>query len=94
MAKTWSSLWRQSPRSKCMPLVTVWRLRGWGLQGAQPTPSSVSLTASASLNSDSNRPQPFWQPPPTACLTAAGAASGALSLLMHPWGGGGGALLR
>ena len=24
---------------------------------------------------DSNRPQPLWQPPPTACLTAAGAAS-------------------
>ena len=34
---------------------------------------------------DSNRPQPFWQPPPTACLTAAGAASEAPSLLMHPW---------
>ena len=24
---------------------------------------------------DSNRPQPLWQPPPTACLTAYGAAS-------------------
>ena len=24
---------------------------------------------------DSNRPQPLWQPPPTACLTASGAAS-------------------
>ena len=25
---------------------------------------------------DSNCPQPLWQPPPTACLTASGAASG------------------
>ena len=33
---------------------------------------------------DSNRPQPLWQPPPTACLTAAGAVSEAPSLLMHP----------
>ena len=33
---------------------------------------------------DSNRPQPLWQPPPTACLTAAGAASEAPSLLLHP----------
>ena len=33
---------------------------------------------------DSNRPQPLWQPPPTACLTASGAASEAPSLLMHP----------
>ena len=29
---------------------------------------------------DSNRPQPLWQPPPTACLTA----SDVPSLLMHP----------
>ena len=34
---------------------------------------------------DSNRPQPLWQPPPTACLTAAGAASEGPSLLTHPW---------
>ena len=33
---------------------------------------------------DSNRPQPLWQPPPTACLTASGAASEAPSLLMQP----------
>ena len=33
---------------------------------------------------DSNRPQPPWQPPPTACLTASGAASEAPSLLLHP----------
>ena len=31
---------------------------------------------------DSNRPQPLWQPPPTACLTASEAAS---ALLMQPW---------
>ena len=41
------------------------------LQGAQPMPSYVALTACASLNGiDSNRPQPLWQPPATACLTA------------------------
>ena len=34
---------------------------------------------------DSNRPQPLWQPPPTACLTASGAASEVPSLLMQPF---------
>ena len=34
---------------------------------------------------DSNRPQPLWQPPPIACLTASGIASEAPSLLMNPW---------
>ena len=36
---------------------------------------------------DSNPPPPLpllWQPRPTACLTATGAASEAPSLLMHP----------
>ena len=33
---------------------------------------------------DSNGPQPLWQPPPTACLTTPGAASEAPSPLMHP----------
>ena len=58
------------------------------LQGAQPMPSlcpaTVPLTPSAGLNgivTDSNCPQPFWQPPPTACLTASGVASEAPSLL-------------
>ena len=37
---------------------------------------------------DSNHPQPLWQPPLTACLTASGAASEAPSLLMHAWRGG------
>ena len=34
---------------------------------------------------DRNRPQPLWQPPPTACLTACGAASESPALLMHRW---------
>ena len=33
---------------------------------------------------NSNRPQPLWQPPPTACLTASGAASEVPFLLTHP----------
>ena len=51
---------------------------GYPLQGAQPMPT-VSLTASASFNgitlTDSNRPQPLWQPPPTARLTASGGGT-------------------
>ena len=41
---------------------------------------------------DSNRPQPLWQPPSTAYQTASGATSEIPFLLMHPWGleGGGG----
>ena len=31
--------------------------------------------ASMAFVTDSNRPQPLWQPPPTACPTASGAAS-------------------
>ena len=37
------------------------------------------------LVTDSDRPQPHWQPPPTACLTASRATSEGPSLLMHPW---------
>ena len=47
-------------------------------------PVTVPLTPSASsmaFVTDSNRPQPLWQPPPTACLTAAVAASEVPSLL-------------
>ena len=54
-------------------------------------PATVPLTPSARLNAfvtDSNRPQPLGQPPPTACSTASGAASEVPSLLMHPWSGG------
>ena len=62
---------------------------------AQPMPSHCppdgKCPASMTFVTDSNRPQPLWQPPPTACLTASGAASEAPSLLMHPSGGGGGA---
>ena len=45
------------------------------------------MPASMAFATDSNRPQPLWQPPPTACLTASGAASEVPPLLMHPWGG-------
>ena len=47
--------------------------------------ATVPLTAMAFVT-DSNRPQPLEQPPPTACPTASGAASEVASLLMHPWG--------
>ena len=36
---------------------------------------------------DSNHLQPLWQPPPTACSTAPGAASEVPSLLMQPRAG-------
>ena len=48
-------------------------------------PATVSLTAMAFVT-DSKCPQPLWQPPATACLTASGAASAVPSLLMHLWG--------
>ena len=44
------------------------------------------MPASVAFATDSNRPQPLWQPPPT-CLTTSGAASAVSSLLMHPWSG-------
>ena len=56
------------------------------LQGApSPCPATVPLTPNAGLASvtDSNRPQPLRQPPPTACLTALEAAE-APSLPMRP----------
>ena len=52
---------------------------------AQPLAPSRQVPASMAFVTDSNRPQPLWQPPPTACLTAAGAASEVPSLPMHPW---------
>ena len=54
---------------------------------AQPLSPCRQVPASMAVVTDSNRPQPLWQPPPTACLTAAGAASEVPSLLMQPWGG-------
>ena len=44
----------------------------------RPVPGSMAFVT------DSNRPQPLRQPPPTAHLTASGAASEVPSLLMHP----------
>ena len=63
---------------------------------AQPLSPSRQVPGSMAFVTDSNRPQPLRQPPPTASITAAGAASQAPSLPMHPWGcplknGGGGA---
>ena len=34
----------------------------------------------------SQGPQPLCQPPPTACLTASGAASEVPFVSTHPWG--------
>ena len=49
-------------------------------------PAALPLTADASFIGFSDRqPQPRWQPPPTACLTASGAPCQAPSLLMHSW---------
>ena len=52
---------------------------------AQPLSPRQQAPASMAFVTDSNHPQP----PPTACLTASGAAPQALSLLMHPLEGGG-----
>ena len=58
------------------------------LQGAQRMPSHRPPDAKCQLQwhlqPTVTRPQPLWQPPPTACLTASGAASEAPPLLMHP----------
>ena len=46
------------------------------------------MPASLAFITDSNRLQPLWQPPPTACLTASGAASVVPSRPIQPfWGG-------
>ena len=42
------------------------------------------MPASMAVVTDSNRPQPLWQPPPTTGLTASGAVYEVPSLLMHP----------
>ena len=42
------------------------------------------MPASVAFVTDSNRRQPLWQPPPTACRTASGAASAVPSLPTHP----------
>ena len=51
---------------------------------AQPLSPWRQVPASMAFVTDSNRPQLLWQPPPTACLTASGAASEVPSLPMHP----------
>ena len=70
-----------------------WRYPPPPLHSAQPMLEPLSpcrqVPASMAFVTDSNRPQPLWQPPPTACLTTFGTASEVPSLLMHPWGGGG-----
>ena len=52
---------------------------------AQPLSPRRQVPASVAFVTDSNRPQPLRQPPPTACLAAPGAASEVPSLLLHPW---------
>ena len=42
---------------------------------AQPLSPSRQVPPSLAFVTDSNRPQPLWQPPPSTCLTASGAAS-------------------
>ena len=53
---------------------------------AQPLFLCRQVLASIAFVTGSNDPQPLWQPPPSACLTASGAASKVPPLLMHPWG--------
>ena len=55
---------------------------------AQPLSHWRQAPGSTAFVTDSNRPQPPWQPPPTAGLTASGTASKAPSLLLLPCGGG------
>ena len=50
---------------------------------AQPLSPWRQVPLSRAFVTDSNRPQPLGQPPPTACLTASGATSEAPSLPMH-----------
>ena len=59
--------------------------RGGGPPSRAPSlrPATVPLPDSTAFVTDRNRPQPLRQPPPTACLTAAWAASEAPSLLVQ-----------
>ena len=50
----------------------------------QPLSPCRQMPASVAFVTDNNRPQPLWQPPPTACPTASGATSEACFLRMHP----------
>ena len=51
---------------------------------ARPLSPRRQVPAVMAFTTDSNRTQPLWQHPPTACLAASGAASEAPSLLMCP----------
>ena len=46
-------------------------------------PATVPLTPASTFVTDSNRPQPLRQPPPTACLTASRTAFEVPSLPVH-----------
>ena len=46
--------------------------QGLGPAYAQPLSPERQVPASMALVTDSNRPLPLWQPPPTACLTVLG----------------------
>ena len=65
---------------------------GTPLQAARPMPGTVfperQVPASMAFVTDSNRPEPLWQPPPTAYPTASGSTFEVSSLLMQPWWGG------
>ena len=69
--------WQKKPPKELWAIAHVHKRRS-----AQSTERNLTSMA---LITDSNRPQPLWRTPPTACLTASGAASDAPSLLMHPW---------
>ena len=51
---------------------------------AQPLSPWWQVSGSMAFVTDSNRPQPLWQPPSIACLTASGAASDVPSFVVHP----------
>ena len=57
---------------------------GGGTPPPPGRPAAVSLTSTA-LVTDGNRPQPLWEPPPTACPTASMAPCEVPSLVMHSW---------
>ena len=61
---------------------------GDALEGGEVHPRQgarlMASAALAALVTDSNGPQPLWQPPPTAYPTASGAAFEVPSLLTHP----------
>ena len=57
---------------------------GSRIRTGRPCRVYQQVPLSMALVTDSDRPQPLRQPPPTARLTASGASSAVPSLLMHP----------